>query len=428
METTNATLNSFRQLIALTVCGASKTENKMEMDDSDWRQILKLAAMHDVLPLVGCALLEHPEIYCPKQYKEYLLELVRNKAGCNLVKQLRFCQLINEMKQAGIDVCVIKGCVLAECYLYPESRNSSDNDILIPINQERAAADFLAQKGFRVETRSQTRHHAVCQHPKFGLLEVHVHLYDELVMESWFNGINENELLLEPTMTAEKPNESITTLGCTDHITFIALHMIKHFVRSGLGIKMLLDIMLFVKKHKMNIDFCRFWRIIELANYKKLMNAIIGIMVQTNYFSYADFPGSEKVENSLVEALLIDIVCGGYLGCSEMKERTECCDEYNRIILMKRKGALRYYTYMCSLKFRGAVSQMFPPVAELKRIYPKAEQCCFYIPLAYLRQMIEYPLAKLRKQEIRRQLIAQCIVQSRIAANRLELFKKLSMI
>lgn len=428
MDMAKERLKAFEQLLSLTVCGAISTNEKIGLHVSEWQEIINLAAKHDVLPLLGNALLNHPEITCPEQYRVYLIDLARTQSAINLVRETRFFSLIKEMEQAKFDVCVIKGYILADYYAYPECRNSSDNDILVPVRQEKRVYEFLEEKGFKICARSKTRHHAVCQHPKYGVLEVHVHLYDEVVRESWFNGISEAELLSEPTQRMENQFGGCTTLGYTDHMMFIALHLIKHFIRSGIGIKMILDLMLFMRENAACIDIDRLWSILDHVHQRRFMNAVIGLMIQTGLFTQSNFPGSMATEKELVDALLADMLRGGYLGSDEMVERTECCDEYNRRMLLKHKGIMLFQWYMLSLKFRGAITKMFPRVEEIKRLYPKAEKGKCYMLYAYLRQMVAYPLSKLCKKEVRRQLKPQSIIDSSLARKRLELFEQLDML
>ena len=97
----------------------------------DWHAVLPLAVEQNVLSLVACALLHSPELKCPAELREALLNAMRNEASVNLIRRQRITKLLHGMKQAGIEAKVLKGYALSGCYAYPECRGSVDTDLLL---------------------------------------------------------------------------------------------------------------------------------------------------------------------------------------------------------------------------------------------------------------------------------------------------------
>ena len=94
------------------------------------------------------------------------------------------------------------------------------------------------------------------------MVELHVNLYDEIIQEVWFQGMRDEDFILESLRREKTKEESYLTLGCTDHLLFLMLHMVKHFIISGTSLGMMLDTALFFRKHRAKIDTDRIWKIL----------------------------------------------------------------------------------------------------------------------------------------------------------------------
>ena len=264
---------SFLQMIKLAAIGATKQGQIQEIDD--WKAVIQHAHDQSVFPLIGCALFACPEIICPEDLRTHLLDAVRMQSGKNLVRKQRVFSLIAEMEQQGIPVKLIKGYAVGLIYAYPECRNSTDTDLLIDVCQEERVLEFLKTKGFRITDRGDTEHHTVCQHPKLGMIEVHVHLYGEFVRSIWFKDAKQRYLIRESPISIQDKDGKYVTLGHTDHLLFITLHTIKHFIYDGLGVRMMLDIALFFKHYKQTIDSKRYWMVLNELNYTTVVQSIL---------------------------------------------------------------------------------------------------------------------------------------------------------
>ena len=175
---------AFLQMIALAASGASGKAVRLS-DPIDWQKVIPYAQEQCVLPLIGCTLLHNPDVVCPEELRNQLINSVRSCAGGNMVRRVRVMQLLAQMDAEGLNVKLIKGYAVADCYQYPECRDSTDIDVLISGEQEFQVYAFLKKQGFQITPRGKAEHHAVGLHPKLGKLEVHVRLYPELVSDVW---------------------------------------------------------------------------------------------------------------------------------------------------------------------------------------------------------------------------------------------------
>lgn len=419
-------LKVMQTLIRLVSAGARKED--ISGLSVDWNAVLPLAAEQHIIPLVACALLYSPKLECPDQLREYLLNAMRTESSTNLIRRQRIMHLLQELKAVGIDAKVIKGYAVSGCYAHPECRGSVDTDLLVDVSQEKAAIDLLETKDFRVSIRGATSHHSVCQHKKYGMLELHVALYAELIREIWFGNVTENELVQESFVEVTDENGTFVTLGHTDHLIFLTLHMIKHFILEGLTLRMMLDLALFFSKNREAIDAARYWNVMNKLHYDQLVGGVLGIMIAHGGFDHSDFPEMVSDISAQKSAILEDLLQGGYMGVKEKEARHKSGMQYNRQMLLKEKSQWQYALFMALWKIRGGLNAMFPSAHKLCKKYPCAEKNKLLLPFVWIYHVVSFPIKNRHKIAPGRDIQWDASVENEVVQKRMALFVKLGML
>ena len=417
--------DDFLGLLGLASAGASGTE--FSGTDINWDKTLHLATEQSVLPLLGCVLLRNPQITCPDEVREYISGSLHNISSMNMIRKQRILNLIQELRTAGFQIRVIKGYVIAESYAYPESRSSVDVDILIPPEQEKAVCDYLRGKGFIIEARSLTSHHTVCKHRKYGVVEVHVNLYDELVEEIWFQNQIKN-LIREHGVDVAVTDGMIPTLGYTDHFLFLTLHMIKHFISDGMGLGMMLDIGLFYRKYQEYIDTDRYWKALDGLNYSTVIACVMRVLKEYGGFSELDCTRTQTITETQINLLLSDVETGGRMGINEQEARVDSAYAYNQLIMLKNGNKISYYSYMLRWKTKATVRAIFPTKEHLEMRYPYTQGKPLILPIAWLQRFIAGGMRGLMKDKTRSQIRTSVSELNEVSEKRLDLFRKLEML
>lgn len=415
-------LKAMQTLIRLVSAGARKED--ISGLSVDWNTVLPLAAEQHVVPLVACALLYSPGLECPDQLREYLLNVMRVESSANMIRRQRIMYLLQEMKAAGIDAKVIKGYAVSGCYAHPECRGSVDTDILVDAQQEAKAINYLESHGFRIDPRAATSNHTVCQHKKYGIVELHVSLYGELVRDNWFHMLDVNDMVQESTVAADE----FDTLGYTDQLIFLTLHMVKHFILGGLTLRMMLDIGLYFANHKQRIDTVRYWTTLKNLRYDKLTSAILWTFIRWGRFSEEEFPGISEECPEQTSLILYDLLAGGYMGAKEKNERFESGMEYNRQLILKRKNVLQYRMQMIGWKVKSGTKYMFPSVKMLRKLYPITIRMPILMPFLWGWQVVSFPMKKIASGALKRDVRSEQNVISTVAKERVAMFEKLEML
>lgn len=417
---------TFLQMIGLSTSGASG--NTICFSDTiDWQRVIQYSQEQGVLPLIGCALIHNPNIVCPEDLRERLINITREASSKNLVRRIRAVQLLTKMQAAKLTVRLLKGYAVADCYKHPECRDSTDIDILILKEEEPQVYAFLKEQGFQVEPRGKAEHHAVGLHPKFGKVEIHVQLYNELVRDVWFRNVKNEALVIEPSVTTSWNGESYQTLGYTDHLIFLTLHMVKHFIRSGMNVRMMIDVAQFFAIHKNQIDAERYWRILKTLHYDTMICCVLGIMIDTGCFTQSDFTLLPKDQSRGGVWILQDLESGGNMGIKE-SHRILNTYEYTRQVLLHRENSLQYFLYMLKFKIHSAWHQMFPTKDELANLYPNLKKVEFLYPVFRIHRMFGYPLKKIRSGVLKEQIRTSTSKLPLEAQRRMEMFRVLGML
>jgi len=377
----------FKALMELVGCAAQGTVAKDMPTELDWQKIEDLADAQGVKTLVGYALRLSPKLACPQELRAGMIAEMRQAAFSNHSWKTAIMQLLTDMNDAGIHVLLMKGYAVADCYAAPDCRLSGDTDLLIAPEDEKRACKFMMDKGFTVNPRWKNGHHSLCNHPQYGCVELHVKLYDEIVEDVWFDKITENEFILEPHLLVETETGKYNTLGYTDHCIFLVLHMIKHFILSGLTIQMMMDVALYFQRYAGRIDANRVWSTVNSFHYGKLLNCVLWAMIQHCGFEQKDFPGINCDPPVQVEELLSDLEEGGWMGSSDENARKQGWYEYNKTIMLKNHSKHGYVIHMLVWNFGILKTALFPPARKLQKNFPYSKKHPILLPIALLHRL-----------------------------------------
>ncbi len=214
-------------------------------ESADWEKLCDIAARHGVLPLLYDVVGEREEI--PGEVREKV-----TKGALRAVQQsyhvLFLCKyLVGRLEAAGIPVILLKGVGTASFYPLPELRKLGDVDLLLgdPVRLEEAVK-VMEACGCRVSGRQPSLHHVVFETGDGIEVELHT-----MLAEPFDNGrINqylEGKLseCAGSTVKADCMGVELPILNTGFHAYELLLHMLQHFLRSGFGLRLLCDWVVF---------------------------------------------------------------------------------------------------------------------------------------------------------------------------------------
>lgn len=418
----------FQYLMHLTGACALGLPASAPAQPLDWEQLFVIAREQQLLPMVEYALRSSGGLGCPE-------DLIREKLASAFPTVMKahmrhgaVIGLLERMEKAGIRVFVAKGFAAAANYAVPDCRISSDTDLFVDPADEEKACEFLSKEGFQVAPRWENGHHAIATHPFMGTVEAHVRLYDELVEEIWFGSADPASFIQEPLLRVQTESGAYYTPGATDHLLFIILHMVKHFIQSGISLRMMLDIALFFKKQQAVLDTGRIWSTLEQLKYDKPVRSILWATVRYCGLQPEDIPGLGECDESHVAMILSDLEEGGWMGFRNHAAREAGWHEYNRQVMLKQRSPLQYRLYMLQWQHSFKLSTLFPGRKRLSRDYPWVMKWPILIPFAWLHRFIFKGFALIRNKFWKRAVVSDEKTISDESKQRVDMFRKLDML
>ena len=415
-------------MLELAAAGAIGKEAGPTQYEIDWNRMISLAEEQTVKHLVAYAIKKAKYLNCPLSVRQALQADLRLAAFANVSQQEAVFAILSELSEQGFSPILLKGYSLAEYYYAPECRISGDVDIWIDPHYEKEACNFFVSKGFSVDARGKNEHHSVCYHPTLGCVELHVFLYGRLARDIWFSNMDERTLVVEERVHCDTGAGPYTTLGYTDNLLFLTLHMMKHFIHSGMSLRMMLDVALFFRASKQLVNVERYWNTLREMRLDYAVQSILWIMISYCGFSKVDFPGVCEKEPANLQMILDDLENGGALGYKEKKQREEGGREYSYRKMVKEMGIVQYRKYMFKWKMELYRKLAFTSKDMLVEKYPVLHRAPCLLPLARIYRFVVRGLKFLFRKSKTRYTRSDTDQVCDIAKDRVRLFQELKMI
>lgn len=345
---------------------------KFSREETD--ELLRLAQVHRVLPLVFDKV--HDRLCWEGDDKEVFLKRIKLMVLQQSLREDAFISLYEDLQKNGLAPVVVKGIVCRNLYSKPEFRLSSDEDLLICAEDVEAYDKALSQLNLRKQENHRENSYEISYFSDEGLhIELHTSLFS--THTEYFNRYN--ELLrgcMHRAVYVQSRSGSFLTLSPTDHLIYLVLHALKHFINGGVGIRQVCDILLFVRKYDKEIDFAKVKKRLGSVKAKKFTAGIFAIGGKHLGFQReADLYLPLFSEQGLnEEALLSDILCAGVYGDATLSRRHSAGITWDAV-----QG-----------KKRTFVHRVFPPLRELDSRFDYARKFPVLLPFAWIHRICAY--------------------------------------
>lgn len=384
------------------------------------RTIRKLALSQNIWQMVYGAIRKNIEdglVSIPEEvYNSLETAFIANIA--QNIRKVKFSNnTIKELEKNGIGCCLYKGYSVARLYPFPDMRISSDTDILIKQQDEKKASLILKKLGYEVENRAGYNHHMTVKHPVGGVIEAHI----SVMQRNWDDVIFQNKIRY--TEEYIRMENGIKTFGINDGLINVTTHFIKHFVKSGAGLRHLSDMLLYMKHFENEIDWECFNSLMSELKYDKLIETVKLIGIKYWGMNFADVP---QGNDDIVESLLTDIENGGIFGYSEEGRASA----YS-IFAMRRKKMSKeeFKKYNVNHMEKTLLRRIFPEREYMKRSYPVGNNKIYVLPISHIkRYFVIIKNIVTGKATIDKYMQNDIKVDKKVVNTRVELMHKLEII
>lgn len=268
----------------------------------DWAYLSELARKQNLLPLFLEVANRFENYVKSESYAKDQLDTFAMVAA-QIQRSSAFIDIYEKITEQGIYPIVMKGIVCRQLYGdLGEHRPSGDEDILVEVRDFPKVKEVLEKARYVCSVPDITeRGLEQVQEISFYNLEQNLHLevHTNIIgkeneererMNGLFQKVHEHGRII----TIDGANMKV--LEPTDSLLFLVVHAYKHFQNRGVGIRQILDILLYYREYKQEIDLSRLQDALKIC----------------------------KAENFWMDILYIG---NQYLGLYEERPEQICCPE-----------------------------------------------------------------------------------------------------
>lgn len=314
----DANASNFLMILKHAITGTTSVDSPKLNTPVDWEVLEVISKKHNLFPLFHEGACQFSEYRNRPNYEDNI-NIVMTMIGQQIRKTEGFLELYRAFLKEDLHPIVMKGLICRQLYgKHAEKRPSGDEDILVSVNEFHKLKTVLEECGYVCEfqsiTEAQLEHmqHVVFYNKKDGfLIEVHTNPMGyrndmRTQMNSFFRGA------FERARIETVKGVPLCTFSHTDHFLFLILHSLKHFAEGGVGIRQMLDILLYQEKYEDEID----WEKLKIILQETHADKCLGDM-QCIGTKYLGFDFNVRFEEGYPDVLLDDMLEAGVFGKKE---------------------------------------------------------------------------------------------------------------
>ena len=256
----------YRDFIQLLRSFVSGTEPKIS-NVADWDKLLLLSKIHSVRGILGYL---NKQYHFPidERYKKILEDSFASTAVQSVNKEHQMEKLIGRLTAENIDHLLFKGYVVKRFYPLPELRTFGDIDFIIRPEDRNKSHQLMFRLGYQPEA-------------DFGEVFVYSKGIEHYEIHTGIMTINVSGRSQTIDYFQNPWKQAQLKQGCTYeftpeyHLIYLICHIAKHMSGHGAGIRMYLDIALFLKYYEGQLD----WEYIKTEmlklNLEQFLNTVL---------------------------------------------------------------------------------------------------------------------------------------------------------
>lgn len=376
---------------------SARNINVESIDKVDVKKLINISNSQSVFPMIADSLIKlskcNPGLF-PADIVNRMELLELSVINQSAQKNNIIIKALNQLRDSEIEYCLLKGSVYSRFYSNPDLRISSDTDIYVGKDNEKKAYMTLEKLGFETQYRSKTCHHTRCTHPIGGLIELHLSFYDEIFDDLWFDN---TETVTEPYITfKDSYGNPISTLGITDGFIFTFLHIVKHFLTEGVGIRQIMDFILYAEYYESKINWERFNETVKSLKFDGFADVCFEIGRQHLASPLARYVTSPTTEKNIVNDFITDIENGGVFG-NDDHARKDFYYHYIKARGSEVKNGITYSEYISKWSKQSKLKLLFPSYYDMSYTYKYIRKLPFLLPAAWFHRIIRFLIYKPQK-------------------------------
>lgn len=234
--------NAYYMLYLIRCVLHNKIPAKEKLDKMNLLQLYEVAQAHSLTAITAYAL-EYGGINDTK-FKESKSKAIRKA----IYFEIERSAITSKLEKAGIWYMPLKGIILKEYYPQTSMREMYDNDILFDNKYIAEVKQIMRSLGYHMSSEISGHDLNFLKEPVLNF-EMHYTLFTE------YENINLHRYYSEISERLMKSSKYERKMTNEDFYIYLTAHEYKHFVESGIGLKVLVDDFVFLDKFEHDLDW-----------------------------------------------------------------------------------------------------------------------------------------------------------------------------
>ena len=344
-----------------------------------WTSLFQLAETQKLLPILTDAVFECPNAETDLRFSAYR-SAAKRQVQLQALKDAAFLPIYMRLRDAEIPALVVKGTLCRTVYPNGALRISSDEDLLVEQASFPDACRLLAEAGLIAASEEDPLLTAeIAWRSADGLcyIELHKYLFApnsgpfgllQTVFSEVFEHTREYRLC---------DGGSVLSLSPHDHLLYLLLHAMKHFIRTGFGLRQICDIGLWAERWREEINWELLWEQAEQVHGAQFCAALFQI-AEKSLGIPLELPAPWSSIAPDPQPMLQDLLDGGIYGSSS-KSREHSARITQDAVAAQRTG-----------KRRSLRTALFPSAKSLERDFPVLKEHPLMLPLVWGKRLVRY--------------------------------------
>lgn len=282
------------------------------------------------------------------------------------IQMIEIRKIAEEFNKCKIKHIFLKGAVIRSIYPSSFLRGMGDIDVFILKEQLKMANLILTDLGF---INSSTTPNAVSFHKGKDLI-VDLHLRLDSVFEDRFSG-----LFGEEWNYAYLIEQSTYRFNPEFELAYLIYHLAKHFRNSGIGIRSILDIGVYINHYKDSFSVNQFIEYLHKANLNLFASYLLNF--QERYFG---FEFQKLIQHlPLIDPEVLDDILDWVVSTGVHGKSKEYNVNVSNIATQSIQGNAKSYTQL-----RYIFIRVFPPRKLMLIRYPFLSKFGVLLPICWL--------------------------------------------
>ena len=336
----------------------------------DYQKLFDLANQHQISALI------YNQIYNFDDFPEEIKQRWKKDAlkinAFQTRKTMKILQVYRQFLKQELKVLIVKGLVCRSLYPQPDNRQSNDEDLYVQKEEYEAVKDILLKNNLTVISESNDVTTFI--DPVSGLsIELHTALFS-LESKAYGNYQRYFDQAFDECIVHSIDGVSVYSLEYTQHLLFLILHFVKHFFHGGVGIRQVVDIVMYSEAYGDKVDWDRLYDILKDLNIYVLIVNLFALALDQLEFDYTKIRVPEGIDKSDYQDLFEDIMDAGIFGQSSSERIHSATITLNTISDGKT----------------SVLKSIFPSLKEMQGKYKYLNKYPVLLPFAYLSRIMNY--------------------------------------